>query len=193
MEAGVTTQLKDSVAPTILNGIAEYGKTSMGDSVAAACKSAAVTAAKSAVVQGAEGAKQQIATQIEEGGLVSGATALADGIDQIYTEGLSPLQSGMDELSGKLPALTSGVLQLYNGATELVSNNDALNSGAKTLADATNELAQTYEDKAEPVLNRLSAIVDAGQGYHTFTKLADGMDGSVKFIIRTEAVSAEEE
>ena len=74
----------------------------------------------------------------------------------------------------------------------MVSNNDALNGGAKTLAEATNQLADAYHDDVQPLLERVDAVLNAGESYHTFTKLADGMEGSVKFIIRTEAVKTEE-
>lgn len=41
-------------------------------------------------------------------------------------------------------------------------------------------------------MNKLTAVVNAGQDYQTFTQVADGTKGTVKFILRTEAVKAEE-
>ena len=40
------------------------------------------------------------------------------------------------------------------------------------------------------VVDRLKAVSDAGKEYNTFTKLPKDMDGSVKFIIKTEAVKS---
>ena len=40
----------------------------------------------------------------------------------------------------------------------------------------------------EALLDRVDLVLDAGQSYHTFSGLKDDMSGSVKFIIRTEAI-----
>ena len=42
------------------------------------------------------------------------------------------------------------------------------------------------------LLSKLEAVADAGKEYQTFTKVAEGTKGSVKFILRTEAVKEEE-
>ena len=118
--------------------------------------------------------------------------------------------------------LKDGANKLSKGTSTLVSNNNALVSGAKALAEATSKLADgvnklesgsneltegmakfdeegiqklvgAYDGDAKELLNKLTAVVDAGKGYQTYTKVADGTKGSVKFIIRTEAVKADEE
>ena len=69
-------------------------------------------------------------------------------------------------------------------------------SGAKELAQGMAQfdesgirrLADTYHGNVQQLLDRADAVVNAGSSYHTFTKLPDGMEGSVKFIIRTEPV-----
>lgn len=224
VEAQVAQTLKDTVAPTIAGGIADgiaaSGKDSMGASVAAACQQAAKTAAETAAVTGAEGAKAQIAAQIEQGGLVAGASALSSGVNQLYEEGISPLKNGVDSMVSQMPTLIGGIQQLSDGSAALVSNNQALTDGAKKLSDATaqisdgvnqledgstklaegmaefdedgiQKLADTYHGDVKTLLDRVDAVMDAGKSYHTFTKLSDGVDGSVKFIIRTEAIEAE--
>lgn len=220
VEAGVTRQLKDAVAPQIAAGIAAGGSQAMGESVAAACEEAAKTAAGLAAVTGAEGAKAQIAAQIRQGGLTAGANALSAGVSKLYQEGISPLKSGVDAMVSQMPALTDGIRQLSDGSSTLVSNNAALTDGAKKLSGATDQLtdgagqlldgadrlsdgmtefdrdgiqklADTYHGDVQSLLDRLEAIVDAGKQYQTFTRLPDGMEGSVKFMIRTEAVKAE--
>ena len=54
--------------------------------------------------------------------------------------------------------------------------------------EGISKLTDTFEGEGKNVVDRLKATMDASHDYHTFTKLPDGMDGSVKFIIRTEAV-----
>ena len=44
-----------------------------------------------------------------------------------------------------------------------------------------------YKD-LQKVIDRARAVVDAGEAYQTFTQLAPGMKGSVKFLIETEAI-----
>ena len=36
--------------------------------------------------------------------------------------------------------------------------------------------------------DELEQLLDAGASYHTFSGLKDDMSGSVKFVIRTEAI-----
>ena len=57
--------------------------------------------------------------------------------------------------------------------------------------DGIKQLTGTLEDEADGLLKRLKAIVDAGIDYQTFTSLADGAKGSVKFIIETDSIKAE--
>ncbi len=220
VEAGVSAQLQDAVAPQIAAGIASAGSETMGQSVAEACKESASTAARTAAVSGAEGAKAQIATQIREGGLVDGVNALAAGLDKLYQEGIMPLKAGVDALVSKIPALTGGIDQLWDGSRTLAANNGALREGAAKLAAATlplsdgvtkltdgadelsdgmtefdedgiQKLTDMYHGDVQTLLSRIEAVMDAGSAYHTFTKLPEGVDGSVKFIIRTEAIKAE--
>ena len=40
----------------------------------------------------------------------------------------------------------------------------------------------------QKVIDRARAVVDAGEAYQSFTGLAPGMKGSVKFLIETEPI-----
>ena len=220
VKAAVAEQLTEKVAPEILKGIAETGSQAMGVNVAKACEDAASQAARSAAVAGAEGTKKQIAAQVDGSGMAAGANALSAGINKLYGEGISPLKNGVDSMAAQLPTLADGIRQLMDGGTALVANNDALNNGAATLAGATGQLVdgvdkldagaktladgmakfdeegirkltEFYRGDVQALLDRLDAVRNAGRSYHTFTKLPDGMEGSVKFIIRTEAVKKE--
>ena len=190
---GLLAQVSSGVA----NGIAENGAAAIGDNVAAACQQAAVEAAGQAAgqaaVSGAEGAKAQIAQQInavQESGysLVTGAQALAEGTSQ---------------LEASVPTLTGGVSQLVSGADTLVSGADLLMDGVDRLAegsgelqdgiirfnhDAINKLAETYDGDVKSFVGRMSTLLEISMDYETFTMLKEGDKGVTKFIIKTEGI-----
>ncbi|MED9933751.1 MAG: hypothetical protein UE970_10060, partial [Catenibacillus sp.] len=92
-----------------------------------------------------------------------------------------------------------GVGTLKDGGSQLTDGVNALYDGAKELADGMKEfdtdgiqkLKSTVDDEFSGMIDRMQAVIDAGRDYQTFTKLADGTKGSVKFIIETEAIKAE--
>ena len=178
-------------------------KAAAGDAAVLGAKAAAGTAAVSA----AEQTKSTMAASIEQqssGGysLVTGARALANGTQS---------------LADAVPALTSGVAQLKNGSAELVSNNQKLNDGVNALSDGTDavidgvdqlsdgahqladgivtfneegieKILNSYHGDIEPLMDRIQAVLDAGEDYQTYTDIADGVNGSIKFIYKTDAV-----
>ena len=54
------------------------------------------------------------------------------------------------------------------------------------------KLLDAYNGDVKELLSRLEAVVEAGKEYQTFTKVADGTKGSVKFVLRTEGIKSEE-
>lgn len=199
-----STVLKGGLAQGIAGGIAASSSDAVGKSVVSACRSAAETAA----VQGAENAKKLIASQIEEVDKESGYSLLT---------GSGALSEGISTLTAGVPELVSGVSQLANGASTLVSNNEKLKNGASDLSDGAvkiadgvdkldggadelyngvvkfneegiSKLVDAFNGDAKDLLNRIDAVVQAGESYTTFTGLAKDQVGSVKFIIKTDAV-----
>lgn len=182
-----------TLASTVAGGIAENGKAAMGANVADACKTAAKTAAESAAVSGAEGAKSQIAAQLQQSGLMEGVAQLQSGADQL-AQGSSTLVSNNGALLSGASALADATSQLTNGVDKLAAGSDELMEGmAKFDAEGIQKLVDAYNGGAKALLNKLTAVVDAGKDYQTFTKVSDGTTGTVKFILRTEAVKADEE
>jgi putative membrane protein len=204
-----STVLKGALAQGIASGIADGGADAVGKSVTSACK----TAAESAAIQGAESAKKTIAAQIEAVDKTSGYSLVT---------GTSALSSGISTLAAGVPELVSGVSQLAEGSKTLVSNNEKLKSGASQLADGAVKIAEgvdklddgagdlydgmvtfneegisklvdAFNGDAKDLLNRIDAVITAGENYDTFTGLTEDQVGSVKFIIKTDAVKAEEE
>ena len=195
VETGVAQQLSGAagtIADGVTSGIAELGKQQMGASVADACKTAAKTAAEAAAVSGAEGAKSQIAAQLQQSGLMEGVAKLKSGASQL-SKGTSTLVSNNNALVDGAKALAEATSKLAEGVDKLESGSNELTEGmAKFDEEGIQKLVDAYNGDAKELLNKLIAVVDAGKEYQTFTKVADGTKGNVKFIIRTEAVKADE-
>lgn len=201
------------VAGQIVAGIADGAKDTVGAAVADTAKTAAKTAAESATVTAVDATKAQISDAINATDSNSGYSLVS---------GMEALSQGTQTMSDSMPALTDGIGQLTNGAAQLVANNSALVDGASKLSSATSQveegvkklddgskelmegmiqfdeegiqkLTEAYDGDVKELLNRLKAVVNAGEDYQTFTKVADGVKGSVKFIFRTDAVKTEEE
>ncbi len=200
--------LKGGLAQGIASGIAENGSDAVGKSVVAACESAA----ESAALQGAENAKKTIADQIEAVDKSSGYSLVT---------GTKALSEGISTLAAGVPDLVSGVSQLASGANTLVSNNSKLKSGASDLSDGAKKIADgvgklddgadelyngmvkfndegisklvdAFSGDTQDLLDRIDAVVQAGENYKTFTGLAQDQVGSVKFIIKTDSVKADD-
>ena len=57
--------------------------------------------------------------------------------------------------------------------------------------EGIDKITQLFSDDITLFAYRLDALVLAGRGYETFSGLADGMNGKVKFIIRTDSIGEE--
>lgn len=131
--------------------------------------------------------------------LLSGAEQLK-GSSSTLAAGVGTLQSGTNQLASGLNTLGS---QMSAGAAKLSANSSALregasalSEGAKKLADGmdqfdkegTSKLKSTVEDEFGDVLDRLKALTSGDCTYNTFSGRDSKMDGSVKFVIETEAI-----
>ena len=131
--------------------------------------------------------------------LLSGAEKLI-GSSSTLAAGAGTLQSGTNQLASGLNTLGS---QMSAGAAKLSANSNALregasslSEGAKKLADGmdqfdkegTSKLKSTVEDEFGDVLDRLKALTSDDCTYNTFSGKDSKMDGSVKFVIETEAI-----
>ena len=56
---------------------------------------------------------------------------------------------------------------------------------------AIEKLADAYNGDVKSLLDRIDAVMEAGEEYTTFSKTAEGTNGSVKFIIRTDGVKSD--
>ena len=80
-----------------------------------------------------------------------------------------------------------GVEKLDDGSRDLMEGMIQFDEeGIQKLADA-------YDGDVKELLHKLESVAKAGKEYQTFSKVADGTKGSVKFIFRTEAVKADQQ
>lgn len=158
-------------------------------------------AADSGNLGGATGALQTLNTissqtdmsQLPE--LVQGAKEVANGAAALDA-GLQSALDGANQLNGSSLSLKNGSSQLVGGAGELAKGVSALKEGAKELndgmiqfdEDGIKKLTGSLDGDVSAAVDRIDAVFDAGDNYTTFTKLAEGQKGRVKFIIRTGSI-----
>lgn len=150
--------------------------------------------------------------------LVAGSNSLAAGTDSLVnsiptlTGGIKQLKDGSSQLNvgaAKLTAnnaqLNSGASQLADGTNQIVSGVDQLTTGSKTLSEGAHTLADgmvqfneeginkildAYNGDLKPFTDKLQAVIDAGEEYQTYSAIADGQTGSVKFIYKLASIDA---
>ena len=173
-----------------ISSAVETSLQTLANQLAGACKEVATQAASQAAITGAESAKSTIAQQIEAVqsngySLVSGAAALS---------------KGTQTLADQVPTLTAGITALNDATTKIVEGVDKLDDGSHDLADGMVEfdekgiskIVNSYNGDIKPLTDKLQAMLDAGEDYQTFTSIADGVNGSVKFIYKLDSIKADD-
>lgn len=150
--------------------------------------------------------------------LNAGATALNSGASQLsagtqslmnsvptLTSGIKQLVDGSNTLVANNAQLNSGASQLADGTNQIVSGVDQLTTGSKTLSEGAHTLADgmvqfneeginkildAYNGDLKPFTDKLQAVIDAGEEYQTYSAIADGQTGSVKFIYKLASIDA---
>ena len=127
-------------------------------------------------------------TQLKNGTeqLTSGGSTLITGVNQL-DKGAGDLKDGADKLNDGVATLIDGVKQLRDGAKELNDGMDEFNEKAvKKIVDAV-------DGDIAGLIDKLKATVALGKDYDTFGGKSDKTEGTVKFIYRTESISADDE
>ena len=75
--------------------------------------------------------------------------------------------------------------ELKDGSEELRDGMEEFNE------DGIQKLVDYFNDDIEKLIDRLEAVQDAGMAYQTFAGMSEEMDGNVKFIIKTDAITKE--
>ena len=196
------TGAKAAAGTAAVSGAAEAAQTAAFEGA----KNAAGTAAVSAAEQTKKTIAGSIEAQTESGySLVTGMKALAEGTQSLHNampsliSGVNQLSDGSKTLVGNNAALNDGVKKLSDGAGDIADGVGQLSDGAHQLADGIVEfneegiekILNAYNGDIEPLVERIQAVLDAGADYQTYTDLADGVDGSVRFVYKTAAVKAD--
>lgn len=165
------------------------------------------------VVADADGALEALAGASEAAGTASGtldattqgARALGEGIDGVAT-GLSAASEGAGTLADGIGAVSEAAPQAIEGIDALVQGSDQLTLALNATADGSEQLTNglaTFNDEGITELadalddfksdldgtsDRLDALRTAAADYDTFAGKADGIDGTVRFIYKTERI-----
>ena len=113
-----------------------------------------------------------------------------------YTAGVKDAADGGAKVNAGAKQLKDGTAELKSGVSQLVPGVEKLSDGSKQLADGIKELNDKgiskltglAGDDLQNLVDRVKATVDVSKNYKSFAGIADGADGSVKFIYKTDEV-----
>lgn len=127
--------------------------------------------------------------------VVEGADKLVSGSKELY-DGADTLVNGASDLASGSSTLANGVNDLSDGSDKLIDGISQLKDGSKELMDgmieyndeAISKLTDMDTDELQEVIDRMKATSSVSENYNSFTGSTDGMDSSVKFIYKINAV-----
>lgn len=195
-------------------GELKQGADALSDGVATVMDSLHTLSKNSASLTEASGAlNKQVPTLVagiktlKEGGekLTKNNKELTDGANKLIKsskkmkKSARQLNKGMKALDRGGNSLQKSTNQLVGGIAKLEGASGQLSDGADSLAAGVSEfdkegiqkIVDVYEDDFKVLLERLKAVVNAGRDYSNFSGIGNGMDGDVKFLIKTESVGEE--
>lgn len=145
--------------------------------------------------------------------LSQGLNQLDKGVGSLYKKmpelknGIGSLKKGVDQLAlgsstlvSKNKDLLDGMQQLMKGTGDLVDGVGKLDDGSHELADgmaefnekAIDKLVNSYRGDVKSLVNRIQAVLDAGHEYQSYTDVAEGQTGSVKFVYKLSPIDSDE-
>lgn len=124
-----------------------------------------------------------------------GAKDASDGADALK-QGASDLYDGSVTLDAGIRELLTGILKMKDGAPALTDGIGKLKDGSMQLRDGLQILDEQGMQKLTAAVNgdlkelvaRVRATVEVSKDYTAFSGISDEMKGSVRFIIRTDAI-----
>ena len=115
------------------------------------------------------------------GDLKNGTKDLKKGTSQL-SSGMSQLCDGILTMKDGLPALTDGVTSLRDGSMQL-------SDGLKEFNEkGIQKLVELVDGDLAGLLSRIRVLTEVAKEYKNYSGIADGMDGTVKFIYKTEEI-----
>lgn len=148
------------------------------------------------------GGTSQLAAGAQQ--LVGGAATLS-GYSGQFKEAIGQFKGGTGELAdgtGKLldgtGELKDGTQELLDGTVDLVDGTGKLVDGTQELLDGVDEFRGKIEEKAGDVdtkqiddaLDTLDALQTEAESYTTYTGTPDGVEASIKFVMKVEEPEA---
>ena len=148
------------------------------------------------------GGTSQLAAGAQQ--LVGGAATLS-GYSGQFKEAIGQFKGGTGELAdgtGKLldgtGELKDGTQELLDGTVDLVDGTGKLVDGTQELLDGVDEFRDKIEKKAGDVdtkqiddaLDTLDALQTEAESYTTYTGTPDGVEASIKFVMKVEEPEA---
>lgn len=114
--------------------------------------------------------------------LDAGAQKLDKGIEDAQA-GAGKLYDGLYEMETKMPEFVDGVKKLSDGTMEL-------SDGLKKFRDeGISKITELVDGELGTAADRLGATVDAAKSYSSFAGLGKDMNGSTKFIYKTDEIN----
>lgn len=167
--------------------------------------------ASSQLVEGSAGLQQGANTINENaqkanegaGRFVEGSKGLSQGTKEL-TNGLGELNTGADKLYGGIEELSKGAGQLAEGGGKLKEGSHKLTEGSKELKEGMNKFQDEGINKmwdevkdadmdVSKVIDIKDELVRLSKDNQSFSGLSEDMEGSLKFIMKTEGVKGVEE
>lgn len=146
-----------------------------------------------------EGAEQLIAnnTKLDQGAKTlkkSGKTLKTGGVT--LSKNSKALRKGVLGIETALGKLEIGGTKLEHGSVQLSEGIGTLLNGANDLQEGMTEFDETgiqkltdvLQEDLEAVIKRAQKISKVGENYKSFSGRENSMDGSVKFIVKTEEI-----
>lgn len=126
----------------------------------------------------------------------AGAQQLAQALEQAAS-GASELAAGARQLDQGAGQLMGGIDQLRDGASALATGSSAVVAGSGQLSDGLRAFDEKAVSKMVEALDgssmrklaaRLDAVSDLADEYESFGGIAEGQQGSSKFVFRMDAI-----
>ena len=142
--------------------------------------------------------------------LQAGADTLSNGLITLYNgvkvmtvqlgaaspqlvTGSSKLKTAMAQAYAGSNKLTKGLVPFCNGIDTLADGTNKLRDGAQKLNnEGIKRITSLFGEKGAKAVNKVQDLLDAGNSYKTFSGIAEGMDGQVKFIYKTPEIGERE-
>ena len=103
---------------------------------------------------------------------------------------MQKLTDGAGQLYNGLGTLADGTKTLHSGAQELTEGGLELRDGMrKFYEEGITKLSETIMEKVPDMLSRLRAI--NVMKYGSFGGITDGMEENIKFIYKTDSITAD--